>query len=56
MLGSIITNLIQLPLSKHLIESKVMIKALLISIVWFLIFVGISHTTYHLLGKVKVKK
>lgn len=51
MIGIIITNLIKLPLPEYLIDSKIMIKAIIIGFVWFLIFVGVSNLTYRFLNR-----
>jgi len=50
-IGIIITNLIQLPLPEYLVDSKIMIRTIIIGFVWFLIFVGISNLTYRLLNR-----
>jgi len=50
-IGIIITNLIQLPLPEYLVDSKIMIRTIIIGFLWFLIFVGISNLTYRLLNR-----
>ncbi|NOU61271.1 hypothetical protein [Marinifilum caeruleilacunae] len=52
-IGFTITTLIRIPMPEYLIDSNVMIQAVLISFAWFLLFVGISNASYRLLGRVK---
>jgi len=52
-IGIIITNLIQLPLPEYLIKSDVMIKSVLLSFVWFMIFVGLAYLSFQVLSRKK---
>jgi hypothetical protein len=52
-IGIVITNLLKLKAPEYLLDSETMIKTVLLSFAWFMIFVGVAYLSFLLLNRKK---